>query len=257
MADVLTVISGSGGMGKSFFACNISCCLESFGKRVLLVEATFGSRSDDVILGIKPDTLYTVGDIVDGTCRVSNAITVSCSDSLPDFIPASHRLAAGSTSDGFEKIVSYAKDRYDYVIFDTSSSGSQEAYAALKLSNAVFVLTDCSFLSLRNASLCTARARDLGSDSVYTVINLTTAHDDADVFAEDVIDEAGAPLIGIIPYDEHVRASLLTGDVIYKYNTFSGRALENICRRILGESVPGYETGAKNSFFSRNKLVLK
>ena len=257
MADVLVVISGSGGMGKSFFACNISCCLASLGKRVLFVEGTFGQRADDIILGIKPDTLYTVGDVTDGTCSVSDAITFSQSESLPDFIPASHRITAQNPADGFEKIVSYARDRYDYVIFDTSSPASRETCSALRFGNTAFVLADCSYLSLRNASLCVATAKDTGPGSVCTVINNTTPHDDADVFVEDVIDEVGAPLIGIIPYDEHVRTSLMTGDVIYKYNTFSGRALENICRRILGESVPGYETGAKNSFFTRNKLVLK
>lgn len=257
MADVLTVISGSGGMGKSFFACNISSCLASFGKRVLLVEGTFGIRSDDVILGIRPDTLYTVGDVVDGICSVSDAITFAQSESLPDFIPASHRPAADNVADGFKKIVSYAVDRYDYVIFDTSSSGSTEALSALSLCNSAFVLTDFSFLSLRNSSLCVTMAGNCGTGSVYTVINSITAHNDADIYVEDIIDEVGAPLIGIIPYDEHVRSSLMTGDIIHKYNTFSGRALENICRRILGESVPDYESGTKNSFFSRNKLVLK
>lgn len=257
MADVLTVISGSGGMGKSFFACNISCSLASFGKRVLLVEATFGQRSDDVILGIKPDTLYTVGDVAEGVCSVSDSITFSQGESLPDFIAASHRIATDDVASGFDRIVSYANNRYDYVIFDTLSSVSRETYSALRLSNTAFVLTGCSFLSLRNASLCTSRAKEMGVGTIYTVINNTTPHNDADVFAEDVVDETGAPLIGIIPYDEHVRASLLSGDVIYKYNTFSGRAIENITRRILGESVPCYETGAKNSFFTRNKLVLK
>ncbi len=256
MADVLTVISGNGGMGKSFFACNLAYGLVSFGKKVLLVEGCFGTRADDVILGIKPDTLYTVADVIHGTCEVCDAITASPGTNLPDFIPAGHQALDINPADGFKKITSYAKDRYDYVIFDTPSSGSTAEAGALAASNMAFVLTDSSFLSLRNASLCTGRVQSEAC-RVYTVINNISSLDDGQIFVEDIVDETGAPLLGIIPYDEHVRPSLLNGDVIYRYNTYAGRALENICRRVLGQSVPDFESGAKNSFFQRNKLVLK
>lgn len=259
MVEIVTVVSGNGGMGKSFLSCNLSYGLKKLGKKVLLLEASFGTRADDVILGIKPDTLFTIKDVFENTCKVFEAVTSPMEDNLPDFISASHLRTDNGLDEGFKKIRCYAIDRYDYIIIDTPYSACTLTDAAFKITDTLIAITDTSFLSVRNTGLCVKRAVDSGVPKVFSVIN-HVCRDSAseDVVIEDIIDETFAPLLGIIPYDEFVHASLMNSNLIYKYDTYAGRALENICKRILGISVPDFETEAKNSFFARNKrFVLK
>ncbi len=253
MMRVVSVISGNGGGGKSFFSCNLAYGLATLGKRVLLVEAGLGKRADDVICGIMPDTLYCFKDVLDGTCRPEEAISLSGDNTFPDFIPASHNFCSCDPADGFDKIRSYAEGKYDYVVIDTTPCTE-----ALSIADTAIAICDTSYISIRNTGICVKRALDAGADLAYTLVNHTTLRSQrADICLEDIIDETGAPLIGIIPYDEFVPELMENGDLIFKYNTASGRALENICRRIMGESVPEYEKGERTGIFSRNKLVLK
>ena len=74
MASVIVVFSGSGGTGKSVFSSNLSYGLKAHGKNVLLVEAGFGARADDIILDIKSDSIYSFSDLCLGNCKVHEAV---------------------------------------------------------------------------------------------------------------------------------------------------------------------------------------
>ena len=89
------------------------------------------------------------------------------------------------------------------------------------------------------------------------IINVIIDGADESAFVEDVLDELGCNLLGIIPYDEHFSYSIEKSEPIYKYNTFAGRAFENICKRLLGQVVSDYETGLGGGFFKKDKFVLK
>ncbi len=258
MVKVISVISGNGGTGKSFLSCNIAYGLKNFGKKVLLLEAGIGTRADDIILGIKPDTLFTVKDIFENNCKVSEAVTSAGESDLPDFIPGSHLVTDVDFYDGFKNIRNYSIDRYDYIVIDISKSSGNLTDAALKITDMLIALTDTSFLSVRNTAICVKRGADTGVGEIFSVINhprIEAVSDD--IVIEDIVDEIFAPLLGIIPYDEFVYASLMDGNPIYKYNTYAGRAAENICKRILGISVPEFEQKTKNRLFAGNRLVLK
>lgn len=257
MANVFTVISGNGGMGKSFFACNLACGLKISGKKVLLAECSFGTGADDVILGIKSETLYDMKDVCEGSCDASEAIIHPDDEILPDFIPSGFSDVKADFDIAFKKLKKKFSSYYDYIIFDTPYFISPQTESAVKISDAVIALTDDSFISVRNTSLCVNRAKSLGSAVVYTVLsNVVIDGNESSGFVEDIIDETGAKLLGIIPHDEYVSETISGSTPIIKYNTFAGRAMENICKRLLGKNVPEFETGV-TGLFNKNKLVLK
>lgn len=258
MATVITVTSGNGGMGKSVFSCNIAYGLKSKGKRVALVEAGFGIRSDDVILGINPDTLFTIKDVCLDECELSDAITRPGDESLPHFICASPFEAPSDLMQSFKKMTDCLSEDYEYIIIDVSYSTDSAFKAAVNCSDIVILLTDNLFVSVRNTALCVNKIKQNSSAKLYLVLNnLKTDDTKSSLSAEDIIDETGAMLLGIIPHDEHVPHTASNGDLIFKYQTIAGRALDNICLRLLGNNVPDYETGDSGRLFNKNKLKIR
>lgn len=258
MASVIMVFSASGGMGKSFFSSNISYGLKTFGKRVLLAELGFGNRADDIILGIKTETIYSFSDICSGSCKTHEAITKSQENNIPDFISSGLPVNNTDYKLAVSAIINSQSSSYDYIILDVSQAFGNLFYAALEVADTVIAVTDDSAISVRNTALAMAKVRDMGLKNSYIVLNnVVVNNDESACCAEDIADETGEKILGIIPSDEHVKSSLGCSEPIYKYNTYAGRALENICKRIMGTCVPDYETGVSGGFFSKNKLVIK
>jgi len=258
MVSFVGITSGSGGMGKSSLACNLAFGLSSMGKKVLLIETKFGIRSYDAILGIKPETLSSFSDYCDGRCQLSDIITKPDGEKLPDFIWGGNRRPDGDVKKALFDLKNVFLKEYDFIISDVSPLNENMFLAFKELCDIFLVLSDASFVSLRNSAHCANLIKEKSRAKVYAILNkLIIDCMDETSFVEDVLDEMGCKLLGIIPYDEHFSYSIEKSEPIYKYNTCSGRALENICKRLLGQAVPKYETGLSTGFFKKEKFVLK
>ena len=55
---------------------------------------------------------------------------------------------------------------------------------------------------------------------------------------DDAIDTAGLPLLGVVPEDIDVPASLNRGTPVREYSYYAARAFENIAKRINGIRTP-------------------
>lgn len=258
MVNFVGITSGSGGMGKSSLACNIAFGLSSMGKKVLLIETKFGIRSYDAILGIKPDTFSSFSDYCDGNCQLSDIITAPNGEKLPDFIWGGNKSPDGDVKKALSDLKNAFLKEYDFIISDVSPIDENMFSVFMKLCDTFLVLTDASFISVRNSAHCANLIKEKSKAKLYAILNKVVI-DGADetAFVEDILDEMGCTSLGIIPYDEHFSYSIEKGEPIYKYNTHSGRAFENICKRLLGQATPDYETGYGGGFFNKNKIVLK
>ena len=74
MGKILVVTSGKGGSGKSTIAAGLGYALVQRGKSVLLIDTDAGLRSLDLILGTSANTVYDLGDVLEGSCEPYRAI---------------------------------------------------------------------------------------------------------------------------------------------------------------------------------------
>ena len=258
MVSFIGITSGNGGMGKSSLACNLALGLSLMGKKVLLIETKFGIRSYDAILGIKPETFSSFSDYCDAKCQLSDIITKPDGERLPDFIWGGNKCPEGDVKKALFDLKNAFLREYDFIISDVSPINENIFSAFKKLCDVFLVLTDASFVSLRNSAYCVNSIKEKTKAKVYAILNKVIIDGaDESAFVEDVLDELGCNLLGIIPYDEHFSYSIEKSEPIYKYNTFAGRAFENICKRLLGQAVSDYETGLGGGFFKKDKFVLK
>lgn len=74
MARVIVVTSGKGGVGKTTVTANLGSALSQLGCRVALVDADFGLRNLDLLLGLEQRIVYTAIDVVAGDCSLDKAL---------------------------------------------------------------------------------------------------------------------------------------------------------------------------------------
>ena len=74
LGKVVTVTSGKGGVGKTTAAANIGTSLAADGRKVVCVDADIGLRNLDVVLGLENRIVYDLVDVVEGRCRLRQAM---------------------------------------------------------------------------------------------------------------------------------------------------------------------------------------
>ena len=73
----------------------------------------------------------------------------------------------------------------------------------------------------------------------------------------DVQDILAVNMIGAIPDDENIVISTNQGEPLAGTNSFAGQAYLNICKRILGESVPFLNFDNSRNLWSKITCLLK
>ena len=121
-AHCIAVISGKGGVGKTFITANLAASLSSMGRHVLVVDADLGLANLDVVLGIDPQ--FTIQDVFQGIRPLDDVLLHTVQGF--DLLPAGSALPEGSeyTSSLVENITTILnslKHRYDFILFDAGT----------------------------------------------------------------------------------------------------------------------------------------
>src|SRR3990172_6384862 len=73
-AKVITITSGKGGVGKTTTTANLGVALARLGKKVVLVDADIGLRNLDIVMGLENRIVYDLVDLVEGRCKLHQAM---------------------------------------------------------------------------------------------------------------------------------------------------------------------------------------
>lgn len=70
--NIITVVSGKGGTGKTTVVSNLACAISSLNKKVLIFDADISLANVDISFGIKPSK--TIVDFVEGKATIQEVI---------------------------------------------------------------------------------------------------------------------------------------------------------------------------------------
>ena len=241
MGTVIVITSGKGGTGKTSLTGGAASCLAALGRRVLCIDLDIGLRNLDISLGMTDRALMDFTDVLSGRCSLERA-------AVPHpVIQGLHLLTAplsppreGLPEAAMQALLDQARSQFDYVLIDSPAGlGSSFRLAVCGADRAVVVSTNDSS-ALRDAQRTVAEL-DRRLDTIHLVMNriqpklmrrLRTTIDDA-------MDEAGLPLLGVIPEDPQVILAANTSKPLILFSR-KGAAIAylNIAKRIMGERVP-------------------
>ena len=242
MCEVIVVTSGKGGVGKTTTTANLGSGLATLGKKVVMIDTDIGLRNLEVVLGLENRIVYNLVDVVEGICRVKQALI------RDKRYPGLYLLPSAQTRDKTAvnehqmlKLIESLRSDFDYIILDCPAGIEQGFRNAVVGADRAIVVTTPEVSAIRDADRIIGLLESHEMKQIDLVLNrvrLDLVKRGDMMSPADVVDILGIPLLGVIPDDEQVVISTNQGDPLVETHSFAGKAYRNISLRITGEKIP-------------------
>ncbi len=261
-AKVITVTSGKGGVGKTTATANIAAALAASGAKVVCIDADIGLRNLDVVLGLENRIVYDLVDVVEGRCRLRQAMIRD--KRLPELylIPAAQTRdkSAVSPSD-MVRLCDELRPEFDWIFIDSPAGIERGFRNAIAPADMTIVITNPEVSAVRDADRIIGLIEAEEKGPARLIINRIKPEmvKKGDMLsAEDVLELLAVELLGLIPEDEVVIISANRGvPVALDGKSRAGQAFRNIASRLLGEKVPFLELEEQGGFFGQIGRFLR
>jgi septum site-determining protein MinD len=236
--------------------------LASYGKKVVCIDGDIGLRNLDVVLGLENRIVYDLVDVIEGRCRLKQAMIRDKRQPELFLIPAAQTRdkSAVSPSD-MVRVCDELRQEYDWVLIDSPAGIERGFRNAIAPADLVLIVTNPEVSAVRDADRIIGLVEAEQKGPAKLIINrLNPAMiKRGDMLAsEDVIELLAIPLIGIVPEDENVIVSTNRGQpIVLDQKMKAGQAFRNIARRLMGENVPYMDLEEKSAFFQRLTRVFR
>ncbi len=261
-AQVITVTSGKGGVGKTTATANIAAALASDGAKVVCIDADIGLRNLDVVMGLENRIVYDLVHIVEGTARLRQAMIKD--KRLPELylIPAAQTRdkSAVSPSDMI-RICDELRPDFDFVLIDSPAGIERGFRNAIAPANKVVIVTNPEVSAVRDADRIIGLVESEQKGPAMLILNRLKPEmvKRGDMLSiDDVLDVLAIDLIGIVPEDEQIVVGSNRGTPVAMDNgSRAGQAFRNIAKRLRGENVPFMDLDKQDGFFSRLGKMIR
>lgn len=255
MGEVIVITSGKGGVGKTTTTANVGTGLAKLNKKVVLIDTDIGLRNLDVVLGLENRIVYNLVDVVEGNCRIKQALIKDKRYPNLYLLPSAQtRDKTSVTPEQMKKLADELRDEFDYILMDCPAGIEQGFKNAIAGADSALVITTPEVSAVRDADRIIGLLESNEMKKTNLIVNRlrTDMVKRGDMMsAEDVVEILSIDLIGVVPDDENIVISTNQGEPLVGNETLAGKAYMNICRRILGEEVPLLDLNIKNGFMSK------
>jgi septum site-determining protein MinD len=213
MARVIVVTSGKGGVGKTTVTANLGSALSQLGCRVALVDADFGLRNLDLLLGLEQRIVYTALDVVAGDCSLDKALVKD-------------------------------KRQENLVLLIDCPAGIEMGFRnAIAAAQEAIIVTTPEMSAVRDADRVVGLLESEDIKSIRLIVNRLRPEMiqlNQMISVEDILDLLVIPLLGIIPDDQRIIISTNKGEplVLEEKTSLPSMAFRNIAQRLQGRDVP-------------------
>ncbi|MGF1605893.1 MAG: MinD/ParA family protein [Rhodothalassiaceae bacterium] len=253
---LITVASGKGGVGKTWFSTTLTHALSRLGERVLLFDGDLGMANVDIQLGLVPH--YDLGDVITGALPLREAITPYAGGADQ----GGFDVLAGKSGSGAlgalarERLVALRREliataqHYDRVVLDLAAGVDPSVLILSQHRGTVFVVMSPDPTSLTDAyafiKMLIMRLPDV---DVRIVINSASSKREGERIFEamkracESFLKISPPLAGIIKADNKIRDAIRSQTPLLARhpNSEGGNAVMQLARALTqtAEVAPG------------------
>ena len=241
MSQIVAILSGKGGTGKTSVCAGVATALSQLGHPVLCIDCDVGLRNLDIALGLDQLPSLSFVDMFQEGYGLEYATKHPAFPNL-SFLTAPVGCSADQVdTNAFSALLQQARKRYSYILLD-AAAGIESGFAlAAKYADRVILVTGPDPASIRDANRAGQVLELMGKTNVRLIVNRINKKTIAatGLTVDDVMDRAGLPLLGIVPDDASVVLSAAFRQPLLNYtNRGAAAACKRIARRIQGRSVP-------------------
>ena len=241
MGQLIAVLSGKGGTGKTSVCAGIASTLAQMGEKVLCIDCDPGLRNLDIALGIAELGALSFLEVSESGYGLDKATVHPLYPTL-HFLTAPINCAAEDVdADAFGAMLSLAREQYSYIFLDAASGIGAGFRLAAQFADRVMVVTGADPASIRNAGRVAEVLELMGKENVRLVINRITKKTLSAVHltVDDIMDHTGLPLLGIVPEDPDMLLAAVSKQPLPAYTRKgAAAACSRIAKLLQGQNVP-------------------
>jgi septum site-determining protein MinD len=240
MSECIVVTSGKGGVGKTTTSANLGVALAMQGSTVAVVDADIGLRNLDVILGLENRIVYDLVHVIEGECRLKQALIRDKRVEGLFLLPAAQtRDKNAVTPQQMRELVEKLKAEFDYVLVDCPAGIEQGFKNAVAGADRAVIVTTPEVSAIRDADRIIGMVEAAELPEPNLIINRYRAKmvNRGDMMnKEDILEILAIPLLGIVPDHEDIIISANRGvPAVFDESSVVGEAFRRIGRRLSGE----------------------
>ena len=241
MGELIAVLSGKGGTGKTSICAGIAQALSQADQKVLCVDCDIGLRNLDIALGLSDIGTISFWDVCTGEYTLDMATTHPVYPNL-SFLTAPMNCPADAIDPlSFAQMLNSARKHFHYVLLDAPAGIEAGFQLAAKAADRVILVTGPDPASIRDAKQAADMLELMGKRNVRLIVNRINKKMAAamNLTVDDIMDQAGLPLLGIVPEDQNVVLAAAFRQPLLGYaKKGAAAACRRIAKRIRGLNVP-------------------
>lgn len=241
MGEIIAVLSGKGGTGKTSVCAGLATSLAKLGNRVLCIDCDIGLRNLDIALGIAQAAPISFLDVCSDAYSLTDALQHPQYPTL-SFLTAPVNCKADQIDRvAFSRMLRNARESFQFVFLDAPAGVELGFLLCAAYADRVLLVTNPEPAAVRDAGQVGQALEQMGKADVRLVVNRVNKKlfHTMNITVDDVMDEAGLPLLGIVPDDHNVILAAAFETPLLQYTRRgAAAACRRIARRILGQKVP-------------------
>lgn len=263
MSEVIVITSGKGGVGKTTTTANLGCGLAMIGKKVALVDADIGLRNLDVVMGLENRIVYDLVDVVEGNCRLKQALIKDKRYNSLFLLPAAQtRDKDAVTPEQMQKLCENLKEEaFDYILIDCPAGIEQGFKNAIAGADRAVVITTPEVSAVRDADRIIGLLEATGLNNPTLILNrlrIDMVKRGDMMTIDDVTEILAIDILGVVPDDESIVIATNKGEpAVTNEESRAGQAYRNIVQRILGEDVPLMDLEMPDGIMDKLKKIFR